>query len=167
MTVTFGSQSVPVSGATVLIQRVLPQVQGLSIPDNSKFPGPSVEQALDQAILIIQQLQAALGFQISIPSTSPLSGTALQIPDPNIVANQGKVLMTGPTGVVLAAAQQAAYVSPLTNKGDILIFDTVPDRLPVGTDGTTIVADSTQSSGLRYSNILAVKTALQALLPVY
>lgn len=40
--------------------------------------------------------------------------------------------------------------SPLTTKGDIYTFSTVDARLPVGTDGQIIVADSTTATGLKW-----------------
>lgn len=41
-----------------------------------------------------------------------------------------------------------ALVSPLTTKGDILIFNTVNDRLPIGDDGYELIADSTDPNGM-------------------
>ena len=41
--------------------------------------------------------------------------------------------------------------SPLTTKGDIWVYGTTNDRLPVGTDGYMLVADSTQPLGLKYA----------------
>lgn len=40
--------------------------------------------------------------------------------------------------------------SPLTTKGDLYTFTTVNARLPVGSDGTILIADSSQGSGLRW-----------------
>lgn len=40
--------------------------------------------------------------------------------------------------------------SPLTTKGDIYTYDTTNNRLPVGTDGQVLSADSTQSTGLKW-----------------
>ena len=40
--------------------------------------------------------------------------------------------------------------SPLTTKGDIYTFDTNNTRLPIGADGTALIADSTQTTGLKY-----------------
>ena len=41
--------------------------------------------------------------------------------------------------------------SPLTTKGDIYTYDTGDARLGVGTDGQSLVADSTQATGLKWS----------------
>ena len=40
--------------------------------------------------------------------------------------------------------------SPLTAKGDLFTYSTAPARLAVGSDGDTIVADSSTATGLRY-----------------
>ena len=41
--------------------------------------------------------------------------------------------------------------SPLTTKGDIWVYGTGDTRLPVGTDGHTLVADSSTATGLAYA----------------
>jgi hypothetical protein len=41
--------------------------------------------------------------------------------------------------------------SPLTAKGDLFTYSTAPARLAVGNNGDTIVADSSTSTGLRYT----------------
>ena len=41
--------------------------------------------------------------------------------------------------------------SPLTAKGDLFTYSTAPARLAVGNDGEQIVADSSATTGLRYS----------------
>ena len=40
--------------------------------------------------------------------------------------------------------------SPLTTKGDLYTFDTANARLPVGSDGRVLSADSTQGTGLKW-----------------
>lgn len=42
--------------------------------------------------------------------------------------------------------------SPLTTKGDLFGYSTTQARVPVGSDGETIVADSSTSTGLRYQS---------------
>lgn len=46
--------------------------------------------------------------------------------------------------------QLTAIASPLTTKGDIEVFTTIPTRLGVGTDGQVLAADSSATSGLRW-----------------
>ena len=41
--------------------------------------------------------------------------------------------------------------STLTTKGDLLAFDTAPNRLPVGADGTTLVANSASATGVAWA----------------
>ena len=50
----------------------------------------------------------------------------------------------------------AGQGSPLTTKGDLYIFDTTNDRLPVGADDTILVADSTTGEGLAYKDVREV-----------
>src|SRR5262249_13060335 len=40
--------------------------------------------------------------------------------------------------------------SPLTTKGDLYVYSTADDRLPVGTDGQQLQADSTQPKGIKW-----------------
>lgn len=41
--------------------------------------------------------------------------------------------------------------SPLTTKGDVYTFSTVNARLPVGTNGQSLVADSAQATGIKWA----------------
>ena len=50
-----------------------------------------------------------------------------------------------------------------TTKGDMLTHNgTIPDRLPVGTDGQAIIADSTQATGLLWKNLTPADVGLIA-----
>ena len=46
---------------------------------------------------------------------------------------------------------QAGAVSPLTTKGDLYTFSTSDARLGVGANGTTLVADSSEATGLKWA----------------
>jgi hypothetical protein len=51
------------------------------------------------------------------------------------------------------AAGAIANLSPQTTKGDLLGFSTAPARIPVGSDGQILVADSSQTTGVRYTTL--------------
>jgi hypothetical protein len=52
-------------------------------------------------------------------------------------------------GVV--GAQGPAGTSAITSKGDLLTFDTAPNRLAVGTNGQVLTADSTTGVGVKWA----------------
>lgn len=70
-------------------------------------------------------------------------------------------------GVADLADITAAAVSPLTTKGDIWVRNgSVDTRLPVGTDGYVLTADSAQSSGVKWAAVSAGSSTLATLTDV-
>jgi hypothetical protein len=73
------------------------------------------------------------------------------------VSNTNTRLGIGTAGQVLAVSggvpawTTTADVTPLTTKGDLFTFTTEDARLPVGTDGYTLVADSVEATGLKWA----------------
>jgi hypothetical protein len=63
---------------------------------------------------------------------------------------EGRQLVNVPMPSTIAA------LSPLTTKGDLFAYSTVNDRLPVGADGTLLVADSGETTGLKYETFANV-----------
>lgn len=61
-------------------------------------------------------------------------------------------IANGGTGQTTASAAFNA-LSPLTTKGDLLVYTTTNTRLAVGTNGFALLADSTQASGVRWGTI--------------
>ncbi len=63
----------------------------------------------------------------------------------------GQVLTVDPSTLHLVWATPGSGSLPLTTKGDILGYDTAPDRVPIGSDGYVLTADSTQVLGLKWA----------------
>jgi hypothetical protein len=53
-------------------------------------------------------------------------------------------------GTAWVAVGGGGLTSPLTTKGDIWVYGTGDTRLPVGTNGHTLVADSVETTGLKW-----------------
>ena len=57
--------------------------------------------------------------------------------------------------VDLATALAGGQSAVLTTKGDLLSYSTIATRLPVGTNGQVLTADSTQTSGVKWADSTA------------
>ena len=70
---------------------------------------------------------------------------------------QGQVALTKDTNTIWKytgstwANIDTSGSAPLTTKGDVYGYDTAPARIPIGTDGQVLTADSTQSLGLKWA----------------
>ena len=62
----------------------------------------------------------------------------------------GILYFTSASAAIFYDYIQAGAVSPLTTKGDLYTFSTSDARLPVGANGTTLVADSSEATGLKW-----------------
>jgi len=63
----------------------------------------------------------------------------------------GILYFTSASAAIFYDYIQAGAVSPLTTKGDLYTFSTSDARLAVGANGTTLVADSAQATGLKWA----------------
>ncbi len=68
------------------------------------------------------------------------------------VATPGNNYVYGTNGTGVKGWYTAGSASsPLTTKGDVYGYDTAPARIPIGTDGYVLTADSTQTLGLKWA----------------
>lgn len=89
-------------------------------------------------------------------STTVLHGAAAGDPTFGAVSLTADVSGTlppgnGGTGQTTIAAALAA-ISPLTTKGDLFGYSTLNTRIPIGTDGQVLTADSAQALGLKWAS---------------
>ena len=95
------------------------------------------------------QIQTRRGTAATWTSTNP----TLAAGEIGFESDTGKFKIgTGSTAwASLAYATNGAVVSPLTTKGDLFTYSTTNARLAVGNNGESLVADSSTSTGLRYT----------------
>jgi hypothetical protein len=72
--------------------------------------------------------------------TSPQEGNSCYLKDTDVIQ-----VYSGSSWVVKSGGS-----SPLTTKGDLYTYSTTDARLPVGANGTTLVADSSTATGLKW-----------------
>jgi hypothetical protein len=167
--------SISTAGVPSLSQPAFSDISGtvaaaqLPNPSASSLGGiQSVTGVLHQWISSISTLGVPT---LSQPAFSDLSGSAAsaQLPAINLAASgAGGVTGNLPVGNLNGGtgASSTTYwrgdgtwatpaggggSSPLTTKGDLYGFDTAGNRIPVGADGSTIVADAQQALGVRYA----------------
>lgn len=63
----------------------------------------------------------------------------------NYIDDQGSISPVGGSG--------GGSTSPLTTKGDLYAYDTSDERLPVGTDGQALIANSSTATGLEWNTL--------------
>lgn len=124
----------------------------------------------EDLVLFAQELirlkQEILRLQISsgVQSVTDDGGGVVSVDnaDPNnpVVEFNGVFTGAGISGSGTSSSPLTASVaSPLTTKGDLFTFDTADTRLPVGTDGKILTADSSQSTGLFWQDPSGISTS--------
>jgi hypothetical protein len=72
----------------------------------------------------------------------------------------GSLYFNSTSAALFFAADAADNTSPLTTKGDLYTFSTTNDRLPVGTNNQTLVADSAEATGLKWATPAVASSGL-------
>jgi hypothetical protein len=153
---TILSSSIPLTSGTTSQVVTLPFVQ-----PNATYPVVvSIENLIDtntQFIPLTITNKTTTNFTVTWNNSLPDGNYSLDYLIPNGVTSAIGVtdVTHGGTGQTTAAAAFNA-ISPLTTKGDILVYSTTNTRLPVsGTNGQALIADSTQATGLNWGSVFA------------
>jgi hypothetical protein len=112
----------------------------------------ATDPALDDHF-ICQVVNRGVGTVTFTPTSGTINGSATA----TLATGMGGWLSYDGTDweLVVGGGGGSTYTPPVTTKGDLFGFSTVPDRVPVGTDGQFLVADSSQTLGVRYSDLPA------------
>lgn len=150
-TVTF--VTAPPSTSNVLIIRTVPMVQNMDLKEGDRFPPDTIERAFDLLTMEAQQLAESVGRSVKLPKGSALQ--SIELPDAELLVNRGKGLKfhAAGTGFDVFDLSATPYTSPLVAKGDVPVHDGVStSRLPVGSNGKVLTADSTQATGVKWGD---------------
>ena len=111
--------------------------------------GPNTTSQLNNTIAIGYQAYVTASNQITLGNSS----NTLTIPG---LAGVGTYCLKVDTSgnVTNTGAACATASSPLTTKGDIWVYSSVDTRLPVGTNGQVLSANSAQTTGLQWISAL-------------
>lgn len=142
----------PGTGVQVLLLRVVPLTQLSVYAVAGAFPAKTTEKNFDLAVMALQQFDETLDRAITLPIESTL--TAADIPDPADPLNYGlglKIKGDG-TGIDTFVINAGDIGGALTTKGDVLGYSAAASRIPVGTNGQVLQADSTQGLGLKWTS---------------
>lgn len=85
-------------------------------------------------------------------SGAPASGTFLK--GDFVVAQNGHIFVctvAGTPGTWVDVGSAGGLASPLTTKGDVWGYSSADARIPIGSDGQVLTADSTQTLGLKWA----------------
>jgi hypothetical protein len=112
-----------------------------------KYP-PSYSELYVEAIYAQMKSEGATDQIVKVDTT----GVYVQTPGlGSATVGQVLTLQNATTGQV-EYQDAGGDPSPLTTKGDLYTFDTADARLPVGTDGQILYADSAETTGLKWGD---------------
>ncbi len=140
--ITYPKSGSPMTSAErIVITPNIPILQETDFENNGGFLPENHTAAFDRVTVICQQLSAELDRCVKTTVGSTTS------PD-DLISD----LEQAAADAEAAAATAAAVITGLTTKGDLLTFSTANTRLPVGTNGKILSADSGQATGLNWIN---------------
>lgn len=148
-TVTFNSA--PDNGTIVTIFRDASETQTTHLLDNQALPSSAIEKQLDYIVMYCQRLKDRVDRSVRRPDSDADINMIL----PLAAARASKFLGFDSAGNLLLSTPPGVA---LTTKGDFYGFSTEPGRIPVGGDGTALIADSTNAFGVSWQTLSGTGT---------
>lgn len=104
--------------------------------------------------------QMLFGYSGNVPTvgSSTQAGYAVNASGQGVLSEAGAAY----SRICTAGNSVCASASPLTTKGDLFGHSTVDARVPVGTNGQVLQADSAQTLGIKYGAVALASLATQA-----
>jgi len=133
------------SGEVITIIRNMPETQTTSYPAGGRLSTVNLEQSLDNAIMLIQDIKEELGRAISLPGTSTQSG--IEFPEgTSAIDRAGKVPAwdSAGTGLELLASTAVDAVSVIAVQGDVVQGNSSGSaaKLAIGASGDILNVES-------------------------
>lgn len=90
---------------------------------------------------------------VAVASTNGFFGTSSGGDTPSLTIGCSVLGLVKSDGTSLSAAASSDVPTPLTTKGDVFAYTTIPTRLAVGTNGQVLAANSATASGLQWTTL--------------
>ncbi|MEE9366727.1 MAG: phage tail fiber protein [Dehalococcoidales bacterium] len=150
----------PISGETLVILRNVPFTQLSDYSNTGGADQEVTETDLDLATMRDLQVDEIQDRSLTVPKTSSLSGSQLEVPDPALTANRGQVLATKAdgTGIELVTNVPVGTTPAAIGAGDagkLIVANATEDGIAAADDGTDI------SENLTFSGTLSLGTVAE------
>ena len=123
-TVVFTSGNIPASGETVVLRRSTPQTQGVDLIENDPLPANTLEDALDKATSISQELQEQVDRSLKISRTNTMTSTEFTT---SATDRASKILAFDTNGELAVTSELGSFKGNWATATDFASRDIVKD----------------------------------------
>ena len=139
--ITFTSGNIPISTETIVLRRSTPQTQGVDLIENDPLPANTLEDALDKATSITQELQEQVDRSIKLSRTNTMTSTEFSVDATN---RADKILAFDSSGEISVTQELGTFKGDWAASTDYVARDLVKDT---STNNIFIVNTAHTSSG--------------------
>ncbi len=107
VTINTALRAIPADGYQLVLTRNMDATQGVNLVNTGKFPAENVEEALDRAVMLIQQLNEVIARTLRLPVGTSLS--SIELPQPS--GGQAIVWNGDATGLINADIDPGSIAS--------------------------------------------------------